>query len=178
MTKDYGRSLSTIKAMFYSHKNEYKYFKDINPEDIERIRKFAEEKRNNAKQTRTSTGIEDPGALYKQTITALIEPGINRVLRSFDEKIFFLINVADPELKANELIKHSVIMPMSVIDTIDNPKSKAGALDLRKKQLARLKDKITTALGFYDAELIQYESYYRTMFVCDEEMLAAAQMNV
>ena len=176
MTTEYGRSLQVTKAMLYSRKQDYKYFVDIKPEDIERIKAFADMKRKFAKKPNTTTGIEDKGALYKETMRAIVEPSISRVLKSYDEKIFFLINTVDPELKAFEMIRKAVIMPLSVIESIPNEKTKTAAMNLRRKQLDKLNRQITDELGFYDGELFQYEGYYRKMFVCDEEMLAQAQM--
>ena len=178
MAIEYGRSLDVTKAMFYSHKHEYKHFIDITPEDIERITKFAELKRTSFKENKRLGGIEDKAALYKETLDGLVRLGNNNRLNSYDEKIFYLINVVDPELKAEEMVRKAVIMPLEVIYSIKNSVTKASAMALRKKQLEKLKAKITSELGFYDKDLISYETYYRKMYVCDEEMLAAAKQSL
>ncbi len=149
----YRPNLDTTKEQFHAKSVSFKGFKEMSLEDVERIKKLMESKTLGGKKQFISAGLDT----YTNTLRYLINPTIHRELKTFDEKIMFLILACDPELQTFELFLQSEIIPQSEIEKASDPFEVAELKNLRKEQINAYVSIVRQKIGFYDSNLLKYE---------------------
>ena len=139
---------------FYQNKVHFKKFADLTDERIAELEKEIERYKGviaNEKNT-----VDQ----YNRMLGALIySKGY-----TYDEKLYILINVMDPELNIYNLYRASNIMPVSLINEEDNDFVKRNLAEERNKQLDAYKARVRDEIGFFQNELVTYEQAYFKKF--------------
>ena len=160
-----GRDLLTTQKMLYSRGSQFNGFEDITDEDKKRIIELVN---NLKKAVEVKYNNNANSTYYRVALDYLTHTSVNRSLKSFDERIFYLINAVDPHLQAYYLYIQREITAKKAIKEATDPKDVKRLQEIRAQQLAQLEDRIREELGFYDATLIKYEEKYRQKFVKED----------
>lgn len=168
----YRPNLDTTKEQFHAKSVSFKGFKEMSLEDVERIKKLMESKTLGGKKQFINAGLDT----YTNTLRYLINPTIHRELKTFDEKIMFLILSVDPELKNLQLFLGSEITPLRDIQEAKDPFEATALKTLRKEQINDYITRVRKALGFYDANLLKYEKILAQGLLKQEDFVTGVRI--
>lgn len=150
-------NLDTLKNQFHSRSVSFQDFKNITNEDVARIRELINAKLPKIENTKTydrNQGLDN----YINTLRYLTNPTISQELKTFDERILFLILSCDPDLNHYYRFLESDITPASYIEDEENEKKKQELRNKRKQEINSYSTEVRTRTGFYDSKLLRYES--------------------
>ena len=138
------------KKKFYQNDVHFKKFEDLTDERITELQKEVE--RYKGVIAKEKSGADK----YNHILAAMIySKGF-----TFDEKVYILINVMDPELTIYHMYRNSNIMPVSLIKEEDNDFVKRNLAEERNKQLDAYRAKVRDQIGFFENKLVTYEQAY------------------
>ena len=170
MTYANERNIETTKRMFYSRAVDFKNFTNITEEDKKRILELVELKRKGLKNN-YSDQFGLGSTTYREGLVYVTSPGVFKLLKNFDEKMFFFINLVDPDLASYYTYVTTEILSKKDLKEITDEKDLEKAIELRRQQVAFLEDAIRGKIGFYDPELLKYEDLYRKAFIRENYFL-------
>lgn len=152
-----SKSLYTLEKQFHSHSVSFNNFKGLTMEDVEQIKERIATKRKNID---AKTTLNDISGLtnYINTLRYLTNPTISQELKTFDERILYLILSCDPELELMKTFISSEITPASHIEDEENETKRQELQTRRKQELNEFKNSVRSKIGFYDSRLLRYES--------------------
>ena len=152
----YTINVDTLKRQFHSRSVTFNKFINITEEDIARIKKMI----SSRAQSKVNNGINlYPGLNnYINTLRYLTNPTILKDLSTFDEKILYLILSCDPDFETMKTFISSEITPSSYIDDEEDETKKRNLKEKRKQELQAYSDQVRNKIGFYDGNLLKYES--------------------
>ena len=165
-----GRDIKTTQRMFYSRSVDFKNFTNFTAEDEKRIKALIEMKKQGLKieySDRIGVGF----TTYREALEYVTSPGVFKVLKNFDEKLYFFINLVDPDLVSYYTYITTELLSKKDLEAINEKKDLDAAIELRRKQMAILEDSIRQKIGFYDPTLIKYEEIYRKAFIKENYFL-------
>ena len=168
MSQYYGRNIVVLRQMLYSRGKDFKNFENITEEDKKRILELVSFKK---KTIETDYYEYKNGEAYRSALEYLTHSSVYKHLKSFDEKIFYLINLVDPDLQAYYTYIQSEITAKREIQAAEDPKDAERLKEIRNQQLSELEETIRKQLGFYDANLLKYEEKYRQAFVKEDHFI-------
>ena len=108
---------------------------------------------------------------YIQTLVYLTNPLIHMDLKTYDERILYLIMSADPELVSFKEFLKTTLTPKSTIEAETDPKVKQQLIHQREAEVLDLQSRIREKLGFYDSKLVRYEEYYFKKFLSSKVLI-------
>lgn len=169
----YGKNLETLKNQFHSKSVSFNNFKNMTQNDIDRIKKLVERKKGftNKPSIYGNLGLMN----YTNTLQYLINPTISQELKTFDEKIMYLILAVDPELQTIKTFIETEIIPISDINEETDEKRKEELKKLRKEQQSAYISDVRKKIGFYDQELIKYESILHRGLLKEEGFISGVK---
>ena len=150
------KSLETLKRQFHSRSVTFNNFKDITSEEIETLKKIiANKKKSDTNKTYyNNSGLNN----YINTLRYLTNPTISQELSTFDKKILYLILTCDPDLITIKTFICSDIIPFSDITEEENEKKRKELESIRRNQINEFESEVRKKIGFYDSNLLKYES--------------------
>ena len=162
-----GRDVETTKRMFYSRNIDFNNFANITENDKKRILSLVDIKRKGI-QAKNFGKVGVDSTVYREALDYVTNAGAYRNLKNFDEKVFFFINLVDPDLVSYYTYVTTEILSKKDLAAITERKDLDKAIELRRQQVALLEDQIRAKIGFYDPALIKYEDIYRKAFIKEE----------
>ena len=150
-------NLETLRKQFHSRSVTFQNFNSITNEDITRIRELVNARCPKQESTKTqeiNQGLNN----YINTLRYLTNPTISLELKTFDEKVLFLILSCDPDLETIKMFLSSDITPTSYIEDEENEKKKQELTNKRRQELNAYTTEVRKKIGFCDTQLIKYES--------------------
>ena len=88
-----------LRTKLYQKLKEFKGFQDFTPEDVQKVAAFIYKKEEMVSDRFVSILKKDKLSKYMETLQFLTNPLIHMQLRTYDERILYLIMSVDPELK-------------------------------------------------------------------------------
>ena len=149
-----GKSLITMQQQFHTRAVSFEDFKNITDKDIQRIK---EQIKAHSKNTKKIYGTNLGLMNYINTLQYLINPTISLELKTFDEKVLYLILSCDPNLEMMDAFLSSEITPLQDIEDAAVEARKA-LKEQRNKEIALYESEVRKRIGFYDPKLLRYES--------------------
>ncbi len=151
----YTISIQTEQNRLYGREKDFKGF-SLSREQLVNIK-------NNISHFNNRYGTNNKLNLYIKVLQFLNSPQANLVLKSFDEKLVFLIQTIDPNLEMYMEYANTEIIKKSEITKAKESKQQS-LIKARNAQLQAFERKIREKFGFYDNKLISYEGkYLRTL---------------
>jgi hypothetical protein len=157
------------KTKLYQREKEFKKFEKLDEEDLAELAKRIYHKQEN--RSVNSYFHKDKLTNYMETIKYLTNPQIHMELKTYDERIAYLIMATDPELNAfKEFLKVDITSSKKINDEKDE-NTKKSLITQRESEILGLQSKIREKIGFYDSKLIKYEEVFFYKFICQRELI-------
>lgn len=158
---------ATLRKKLLDHQKEFNGFKNINDKNLDYINNKIKEFNELSKKTRFIYAINPQNKKYAEALSIIVD---DRNM-TYDEKIYFLIKVLDPELKMHSLSLEFGTVTTKEINEEESEYSKNELLEVRNQQQSEMQTYIRNQIGFYDSNLHLYEKYYIVRFCRDEELV-------
>jgi len=114
---------------------------------------------------------------YQKTIKYLTNPQIHSKLKTFDERIAFLIMMTDPELVTyKEFLKINLISK-SEITKAEDKQTRNYLIEKRNKTISKYQYLVREKIGFFDIKLLKYEELFFKIYFADKELITEIENN-
>lgn len=158
-----------FRTKLYQKEREFKKFETLSLDDVAKIAK----KLYSKQEMNAQSGFfrKDKLTKYMDTLTYLTNPSIHMELKTYDERIIFLIISVDPELEAFKEFLKTNITPTKVINAEQDPKKQQELISQRESEILEMQTRIRNKIGFYDSKLLKYEETYFKRFISSKELI-------
>lgn len=166
-------SLEQCKTKLYQRENFFKYFNDITEEDLVEITKKVYRFLSIMYNPNTTTKPETINDLekYKRILSYLSNPNIHNDLKTYDERIIFLIIAMDPNLITFKEFLKINILSIEEITKVESKRKRNQLFEERNKTLIEFESKIRSLIGVFDAKLLKYEEIFFKKFYNEKELI-------
>ena len=145
-----------LQRQFYDKTVSFNNFRNITKESIESILtkiKLRAKRAQESESRYTNNSLNN----YIKTLQYLINPKIGLELKTIDERLLYLILSVDPDFKMFEAFLESDIIPESDIKSA-SAEEQPALQQKRKTSITSFSDRVRDEIGFYDPNLLKYES--------------------
>lgn len=158
-----------FRTKLYQKEREFKKFETLSLDDVAKIAK----KLYSKQEMNAQSGFfrKDKLTKYMDTLTYLTNPSIHMELKTYDERIIYLIMSVDPELEAFKEFLKTNITPTKVINAEQDPKKQQELISQRESEILEMQTRIRNKIGFYDSKLLKYEETYFKRFISSKELI-------
>lgn len=167
------------RTKFYQKEKQSKRFQDMSEEQLVEIAKKIYRKKeitqeNNSYYHQRSISKLDR---YQRTLLYLTNPNIHMDIKTFDERLAYLIMVADPELITfKEYLKRN-IMSIQQISRIEDEAERERLFTERSQTLNEFETTVREQIGFFDVRLLKYEELFFKRFYNERELITEVGQN-
>ena len=160
-----------LRTKLYQREREFKNFENITEADLAEVAKKVYLKQEYGQAVSPQGYSKDNLEKYMSILKYLTNPMIHLEIKSFDERILYLIMSVDPRLLTfKEFLKHN-ITSSRVVNNEKDPKKKAQLINQREQEIIDFQVQVRNQLGFYDSRLLRYEELYFKKFIIDKELI-------
>lgn len=165
-------------SKFYQYENSFKNFKDLSEEQLSTIsKKVYRAQEGMISNLPNSYKKISNFELYQNTLKYLTNPKIYFDLKTYDERIAYLIMMIDPNLVTfKEFLKLNFIS-IKEIDKIKNKNEKNHLIEIRKETIAKYECTVRNKIGFFDIKLLKYEELFFKKFFNKKELITEIGLN-
>jgi hypothetical protein len=158
-----------FRTKLYQKEREFKKFETLSLDDVAKIAK----KLYSKQEMNAQSGFfrKDKLTKYMDTLTYLTNPSIHMELKTYDERIIYLIMSVDPELESFKEFLKTNITPTKVINAEQDPKKQQELISQRESEILEMQTRIRNKIGFYDSKLLKYEETYFKRFISSKELI-------
>ena len=158
-----------FRTKLYQKEREFKRFETLTLDDVAKVAK----KLYSKQEMNAQSGFyrKDKLTKYMDTLTYLTNPSIHMELKTYDERIIFLIISVDPELEAFKEFLKTNITPTKVINAEQDQKKQQELISQRESEILEMQTRIRNKIGFYDSKLLKYEETYFKRFISSKELI-------
>ena len=158
-----------FRTKLYQKEREFKRFETLTLDDVAKVAK----KLYSKQEMNAQSGFyrKDKLTKYMDTLTYLTNPSIHMELKTYDERIIYLIMSVDPELEAFKEFLKTNITPTKVINAEQDPKKQQELISQRESEILEMQTRIRNKIGFYDSKLLKYEETYFKRFISSKELI-------
>ena len=158
-----------FRTKLYQKEREFKKFETLSLDDVAKVAK----KLYSKQEMNAQSGFfrKDKLTKYMDTLTYLTNPSIHMELKTYDERIIYLIMSVDPELEAFKEFLKTNITPTKVINAEQDPKKQQELISQRESEILEMQTRIRNKIGFYDSKLLKYEETYFKRFISSKELI-------
>jgi len=163
---------------FYLKEKDFKRFLELSEEQLSTLSKMVykmQEKMstNLSQKTKSISKLER----YQKTLQYLTNPHIHLDLKTFDERIAYLIMMTDPNLVMfKEFLKIDLIS-ITEITKIKDEKERNRLKIIRKQTISRYENAVREKIGFFDVKLLKYEEIFFKKFFNEKELITEIENN-
>ena len=165
-------SIDYYRTKFYQRENESKNFKELSEIQLSELAKKAyrtQEKMTDflLQKEKTISNMEK----YHKTLQYLTNPRIYFDLKTFDERLAFLIIMTDPNLVTfKEFLKINLIS-IAKINKIEDEEKRNNLKNIRTQSIETYKSIVRKKIGFFDIKLLKYEEIFFKKFLNEKELI-------
>lgn len=166
-------SIDQYCTKFYLKEKDFKRFSKLSEEELsllsKKVYKMQEKMSDNTQQSKLER--------YQKTLQYLTNPLIHVDLKTFDERIAYLIMTTDPNLVAfKEFLKLNLIS-ISEINKVTDKNERNYLKELRKQTILEYESKVREKIGFYDVKLLKYEEIFFKRYFNKKELVTEIESN-
>lgn len=158
-----------FRTKLYQKEREFKKFETLSLDDVAKVAKKLYLKQEMNEQS--GFFRKDKLTKYMDTLTYLTNPSIHMELKTYDERIIYLIMSVDPELESFKEFLKTNITPTKVINAEQDPKKQQELISQRESEILEMQTRIRNKIGFYDSKLLKYEETYFKRFISSKELI-------
>lgn len=114
---------------------------------------------------------------YQKTLQYLTSPNTYFELKTFDERMAFLIMMTDPNLVTFKEFLKTDLIAIAEIDKVDNEKERNHLMQRRNQTISTYESAVREKIGFFDAKLIKYEEMFFKRYFNEKELVTEVESN-
>ena len=166
------------RTKLYQRENNSKRFLELTEEQLSIISKKVHKKQEIMANTVPSNQKKISNLeRYQKTLQYLTNPNTYLELRTFDERIAYLIMMTDPNLVTfKEYLKIDLISIVE-IDKVEDEKERNRLKQIRNQTISTYKSTVIEKIGFFDVKLINYEDLFFKRFFNEKELITEVGNN-
>lgn len=171
-------SLEYYRKKFYQKENGSKRFLELSEEQLAILAKKIYKKQEMVADTLSHSTLQTLKLeKYQETLQYLTNPLIHLELRTYDERLAYLIMMTDPNLVTfKEFLKIDLIS-MADISKVDDENERSRLIRLRNQTLSAYESFVRKQIGFFDAKLLKYEEIFFKRFFNEKELVTEVEIN-
>lgn len=171
-------SLELCRSKLYQREKESKKFLELSIEQLSELSKRIYKKQEMMTDTLPHK-IDSISNLerYHSTLQYLTSPLIHLELRTFDEKIVYLIMMNDPNLVIFKDFLKLDLISLTEIDKIDDIQERIRLRSIRKQTISAYESIVREKIGFFDVKLLRYEEFFFKRFFNEKELITEVGRN-
>lgn len=161
-------STEPYRSKFYQKESSFKRFLELSEKQLSAIYKMTE--------TTPDTLLQQSESIsnllrYQKTLQYLTNPLIHIDLRTYDERIAYLIIMVDPNLITfKEFLKINLISKAEIAK-VEDENERDYLTELRKQTISSYKTAVIEKIGFFDEKLLKYEELFFKKFFSEKELI-------
>lgn len=166
------------KTKLWQREKESKGFTELSEEQLSTLAKKVYRKQEMMEDT-TPYRVKSISKLekYQKVLQYLTNPYIHLEIRTFDERIAFLIMMIDPNLVTFKEFLKIDLMNIANIAKIETKKERNRLYERRNEIISNYEDTVREKIGFFDAKLLKYEELFFMRFFSEKELITEIAMN-
>lgn len=166
------------RKKIYSTEKTSKGFLDITEEQLDEIEKKVRKKREIMDSEPLSYAVRKADKLnrYQKTLQYLTNPLIHVELKTFDERIAYMIKMCDPDLVTYKEFLKSNIIGISEITMADDTDERNHLISKREEALSNYEAAVRNQIGFYDPKLLSYEEAFFKRYYSGKELVTGVNV--
>ena len=163
---------------FYLKEKDFKRFLELSEEQLSTLSKMVykmQEKMstNLSQKTKSISKLER----YQKAMQYLTNPHIHLDLKTFDERIAYLIMMTDPNLVMfKEFLKIDLIS-VTDIAKVEDEKERNSLKIIRKQTISTYENAVREKIGFFEVKLLKYEEIFFKKFFNEKELITEVKNN-
>ena len=160
------------RTKFYQKESQSKRFKDVTEEQLAVLAKKAYRKleimaEDQSYHTQKMSRLDR----YQRTLLYLTNPNIHFDIKTFDERLAYLIMVVDPNLVTFKEFLKINLQSIEEISKVESIKERNKLFDERNQTLSAYETTVREQIGFFDAKLLKYEELFFKRFYNEKELI-------
>lgn len=170
--------LDRYRNRFYQRESESKRFLELSEEQLSTLsKKIYKEQEATANSLSQQSERMSKLERYQRTMQYLTNPNINLELRTFDEKIAYLIMMTDPNLVTfKEFLKIDLISLVEIAK-VEDEQERDHLKKIRNQTISAYEYAVREKIGFYDVKLLKYEEMFFQKFFSEKELITEIGSN-
>ena len=166
------------EGKFYQKEINSKKFLELSEEQLSILSK----KVYKMQEMMTSTLSQKPEMIsklerYQRTLEYLTSPRIYFELKTFDERMAYLIMMVDPNLVMFKEFLKIDLVSIAEINKAENEKERNILIKTRNQTIAEYETAVRGKIGFFDVKLLKYEEMFFKRFFIEKELITEAGSN-
>lgn len=158
-------SIEYYKTKLYQKESNSKKFSELSEKQLSIISKKVYKMQETMKESISKL------ERYQKTIQYLTNPYIYLDLKTFDERIAYLIMITDPNLITfKEFLKIDLIN-LSEINKVKDEKERNHLKNIRNQKISAYESTVREKIGFFDIKLLKYEEMFFKKFFNEKELI-------
>ena len=176
--QSYFIPIEHYRNKIYSTEKTSKGFLDITEEQLDEIEKKVQKKRKIMDEEPLSYVARKADKLdrYQKTLQYLTTPLIHVELKTFDERIAYMIKMCDPELITYKEFLKSNIISINEITMAEDTDERKRLIREREQALSNYEDNVRRQIGFYDPKLLSYEEVFFKRYYSEKELVTGVNV--
>ena len=171
-------SIDYYRKKFYQKENSSKRFIELSEERLSEIKKNVQKN----KDAMTDTGSQrlektSKYDAYEKTMQHLTNPYIHLDLKTFDERVAYLIMMSDPDLVIFREFLKLDLMSYDEISKVADEEEREQLRQRRKKMISKYEAIVREKIGFFDPKLLKYEDMFFKKFLNEKELITDVGTN-
>ena len=161
------------RTKFYQKERESKKFQTMDEEQLASVAKKLYRKEEissndvNPFQSPRITKLDK----YIKVLQYLSNPSIHMEIKTFDERLAYLIMAVDPYLITFKEFLKINLMTIEEISRIEDLKERNRLFDERNQTICEYESTVRDQIGFFDAKLLKYEELFFKRFYNNKELI-------
>ena len=161
------------RTKFYQKERESKKFQTMDEEQLATVAKKLYRKEEissndvNPFQSPRITKLDK----YIKVLQYLSNPSIHMEIKTFDERLAYLIMAVDPYLVTFKEFLKINLMTIEEITRIEDLKERNRLFDERNQIICEYESTVRDQIGFFDAKLLKYEELFFKRFYNEKELI-------
>ena len=161
------------RTKFYQKERESKKFQTMDEEQLATVAKKLYRKEEissndvNPFQSPRITKLDK----YIKVLQYLSNPSIHMEIKTFDERLAYLIMAVDPYLVTFKEFLKINLMTIEEISRIEDLKERNRLFDERNQTICEYENTVRDQIGFFDAKLLKYEELFFKHFYNEKELI-------
>jgi hypothetical protein len=166
------------RTKFYQKEGQSKKFKEMTEEQLLAMSKKVYRKlelmsENQHSHNQSYSKLDR----YQRSLIYLTNPNIHFDIKTYDERLAYLIMIADPNLVTFKEFLKTNIISLEEIAKVDDPKERNRLLEERSKSIKDLESRVRDQIGFFDAKLLKHEEHFFKRFYNKTELITEVNQN-
>lgn len=167
-----------LRTKFYLREKEFNRFAAISEEQLLAYSKFFYTKQDEFVETQPFKYKRLPGLeRYEMTLQYLTNPRIHFDLKTFDERLVYLIMINDPNLVIFKEFLKLDLVSLADIEKVEDQKEKLRLKQERNHALVEYEARVREQIGFYDPRLLKFEECFFKRFFNEKELITDVGIN-